>query len=166
MFNVTYSFVDGRSKQGSEITSEHFGVNSLAHRANYGANSYFDDVVAAVGANVIRYTGGTVSEQYFFLDTPNNNGTNLAGITKFLDFCAATDSKAIIVLPTGRYFDDTTRGLADTAQVEIETFVKNLVTHYFETNGTTNPAEIAEIVCGVLDEWCTGDSPDIFVQAG
>lgn len=99
-------------------------MHSLFHRGEFTAGSEFDQVVEAVGSQIIRYPGGTVTEQYFdpanphgrddvvavLHDNPGNPPTrDVPGITPFLDYIADQDRAAIIVLPTWRCFDTTTR---------------------------------------------------------
>ena len=148
---VDYIYDQSWISTSETLTNDHFSMHSLFHRDVFEAGSKFDQVVDAIGSGIIRYPGGTVTEQYFdlahpfgqddvvaaFHNNPNNPPTkDMPSITPFLDYVAEKDLSAIIVLPTWRYFSDfnTTTGefTAATEQI-IRDFVEDLVTHQLET---------------------------------
>ena len=70
----------------------------------------FDEIQSSVGSQLVRFPGGTMSEQLFDYAHPNatsavaSNGAILQLITpdQFMDYCAATQTRATINLPVAQ----------------------------------------------------------------
>ncbi|WP_166416490.1 hypothetical protein [Cochlodiniinecator piscidefendens] len=106
-------------------------------------------MIDAVGTNLIRFPGGTLSETHFDPANPNPGpNAHLTRITDFLDYCSETGSDAVIVLPTYKYFDPNTGDITASAEAEITAFIKNLVEHSYETNPSSGSVQIAAIEIG------------------
>ncbi|RMF38788.1 MAG: hypothetical protein D6754_06790 [Alphaproteobacteria bacterium] len=92
-----------------------FGANFLAGRDSLTGT--FADKAAALGATLLRYPGGGISEGSFDLANPDamppaNNGS-IDGLSRFLAHTAATGQQAALVIPTKRYADNPDQGVAD-----------------------------------------------------
>ncbi|WP_306114810.1 MULTISPECIES: cellulase family glycosylhydrolase [unclassified Roseovarius] len=131
-YNVRYDF-EGGATVGSVIGAEHFGTNYLFHHDRVGADSTFPEIMDRVGIDLIRYPGGTVTEEFFDLSNPTatlqpsilgRNDRDVTPIQEFLNYAAQSGSKAVIVLPTYRYFDQDTREIDPAAEAIIKDFVR------------------------------------------
>lgn len=131
-YNVRYDF-EGGATVGSVIGAEHFGTNYLFHHDRVGADSTFPEIMDRVGIDLIRYPGGTVTEEFFDLSNPTatqqaslfgRNDRDVTPIQEFLEYAAQSGSKAVIVLPTFRYFDQATREIDPAAEDIIKDFVR------------------------------------------
>lgn len=120
------------------IDESMFGVNTLFNRDDANPTAFWNAYDQS-GANLVRYPGGTITEQYFDLSKPeqtvcNNYFDIVAGaakvqtsttfsFTSFLKDVSEAGDQAVIVLPTYRYFDQETRTLAVGAEKIIRDFV-------------------------------------------
>ena len=144
------------------LSSDHLGANLLFHSDRVTRNSDFDEVVAKTSVNFIRYPGGTISEEYFDIANPNSTdqsnvidiltGTrnvrtrdDLVALEGFLTYSNAISSRASIVLPTFRYFDQYTGQVSQEAEAEIRTFIRNLL------NDVYGPTK--NLVLEIGNEW-------------
>lgn len=189
---------------GETIQDQHHGVNLLFHNDEVDADSDFRDVVDAVGAQTIRYPGGTITEEYFDLANPNApiqtnvidemhgavtvRSRDVLTLTEYLNFIAETDSTPVICLPTYRYFDLATGQIVPTAEAEIKTFIRELLTdqygqadnvsieignEFYQSKFQWTDAQFAQLQ-GQIAEWIhqeakdlgLRDEIDIFAQAG
>jgi len=146
---------------GPRISDENFSTNFLIHKDVAFNGSNFDKTIENTGANFIRYPGGTVTEEYFDLGNPNRETSvnaldELSGVNNprireieplddFLDFCDEKELKAVIVLPTYKYFDQETREISSQGKAEIRKFVRELFA------GAYGDAEIFALEIG--NEW-------------
>lgn len=152
-YNVRYDFVGGATV-GSVIGAEHFGTNYLFHHDRVAADSSFPEIMDRVGIDLIRYPGGTVTEEFFDLDNPTatvqsstfgRNDREVTPIQEFLNYAAQSGSKAVIVLPTYRYFDQATRQVDPAAEAIIKDFVRAVLA------GDYGDAEVSGFEIG--NEW-------------
>ncbi|WP_131725644.1 calcium-binding protein [Rhodobacter capsulatus] len=120
------------------IDSSMFGVNTLFNRDDNNQAAFWEACQRS-GTALIRYPGGTITEQYFDLENPdatvslnyfdiaagasNVQTTTNLGFSSFLVNVANAGDQAVIVLPTYRYFDQETRTLAAGAEEIIRNFV-------------------------------------------
>ena len=132
-YRASYNFRGGETV-GSEIGSEHFGTNYLFHHDKVDVNGTFPQVVDRVGVDLIRYPGGTITEEFFDLANPTASVQSstfgradraVTPIQEFLQFIGQTGSEAVIVLPTYRYFDQVTRQIDPAAEAIIKTFIRS-----------------------------------------
>ncbi|WP_158964432.1 hypothetical protein [Chachezhania sediminis] len=145
----------------ARVDSAQFGVNFLFHSDIAQIGGEYHQVVNQTRAGVLRYPGGTISEQYFDPGNPDAatardvvailtgapvvETRTTEGLGDFLAFCGTTGRAATIVLPTYRYFDPGTGGLAAGAEAEIKGFVTKLIA------GVWGHADIHSIEIG--NEW-------------
>ena len=101
---------------GPTITQALFGLDVEARGVEDTGASSVGVVLASHAGTVLRYPGGTPTENAFDLanpDRPNPTGifdgkaTVLTPLSRFLEHAAALDAGVAIVLPTARYFDAT-----------------------------------------------------------
>ncbi|WP_299847549.1 calcium-binding protein [uncultured Roseovarius sp.] len=128
----SYKFQGGNSV-GSVIGADHFGTNYLFHHDRVEADSTFPQVIDRVGIDLIRYPGGTITEEFFDLANPTatvqpstfgRSDKTVTPIQEFLNFAQQSGSAAVIVLPTYRYFDEATRQIDPAAEAIIKSFVR------------------------------------------
>jgi Ca2+-binding RTX toxin-like protein len=152
MRNVSFKYQATRG--GTAVLDDHFGLNILSHRDNVSETGKYAHTAEAVGATVIRYPGGTVTEAYFDLRNPdaasgtsyfNGDPANLIPLSDFLDYAHDAGKSAIIVIPTYRYFNQQTGQVTATAEAEIRSFIRDVV------GGTYGRAEIKGFEIG--NEW-------------
>ena len=161
--NFDYSSEYSNPSDTAEVTNDHFGVNYLFHHnevsdANEGPTD-FEEVVVKVGSDVIRYPGGTVTEEYF--DPANPNGTTgistfdddpITGLTPlddFLQYAADNGKDVIIVIPTWRYFDSTQPdNISGASKAEIRAFINDVLTDPRVTSG-----EVTIVGFEIGNEW-------------
>jgi hypothetical protein len=133
--------------QSSELTSLHFGTNMLFHTDRVTPNSDFSQLIENLGIELIRFPGGTIAEQFFDLQNPNNTSTpnlldilngsarietrSVVPLSEYLNYMERTDGVPTIVLPTFRYFDQDTRQLSAAGAIQIRDFVINLINGEF-----------------------------------
>lgn len=193
---ATAEYVYSPSLDRSPVTGNHFGTNILTHRDDLTAGGNFDKVTNLIGSTLIRYPGGTVTEDYFDLTNPDKetglnltvskSPVNLIPLSSFLDYAHDEGKAVIIVIPTFRYFDDETRTVLESAEGEIRTFVRELLSGEYgeaEINGfeignewyqerfNWTAAEFGQlqskIAAWISDEMeGYADQPNIYVQAG
>lgn len=130
--------------KGSEITAAHFGMNIVLGYERFGSQPWekFDEIQSAVGSHSVRFPGGTMSEQLFDYAAPNAtsavaaNGNILQLITPdaFLDYCAATQTKATINLPVAQLLTEGRIGVRD-FDVSKAGLVRDYVHHLLEKAG-------------------------------
>ncbi len=153
MASINYKY--SPSPDRSAITSNHFGTNILTHRDDVSQDGRFDKVTNLIESTIIRYPGGTVTEDYFDLTNPDQetalnltvsqSPVNLIPLSSFLEYANAAGKAVIIVVPTFRYFDGATRTVLDNAEGDIRTFVRELI------SGKYGDAEINGFEIG--NEW-------------
>jgi RTX calcium-binding nonapeptide repeat (4 copies) len=99
------------------VTNSHFGTNLLIHRDRVSdtSDTNYEDLVNLVQNNIIRYPGGTVTEQLF--DPANPDATSavdiinggdpktLTPLNDVIAYAAETGAELVIVIPTWRYFE-------------------------------------------------------------
>lgn len=126
--------------KGSEITAADFGMNIVLGYERFGTQPWekFDEIQAAVGSQVVRFPGGAMSEQLFDYSNPNatsavaSSGAILQLITPdaFLDYCAATQTKATIDLPVMQLLTINKYGYRDfdvTKADEVRSYIDHLL---------------------------------------
>ncbi|KIC48212.1 calcium-binding protein [Tateyamaria sp. ANG-S1] len=146
--NNTVTFVIENLGAASEtLGEEHFGANMLFHADRTDEGSDFVNLIEDSGITSIRYPGGTIAEQFFDLSNPNQEFVSnyfdvragrpnietreVLPLSDYLEFVHGIDGQVTIVLPTFRYFDDTTRTLSSNAEAEITQFVTALLNGEF-----------------------------------
>ena len=115
MQNVSVS-VSAGVFSGETISADHFGTNFVY--AWDRVDGTFDDRAEDLGTSLIRYPGGTVTEQYFDPANPNASigyrtdadGTVVAKtvepLDEFLTYLSENDISGLFVLPTLRYLPE------------------------------------------------------------
>ena len=195
-YRVNYNFQVGE-KVGSEIGAEHFGTNYLFHHDRVNADSTFPDIMDRVGIDLIRYPGGTVTEEFFDISNPTATvqsslfgrpDRDVTPIQEFLEYVGQSGSEAIIVLPTYRYFDTTTREIDPAAETEIKAFVRAVLAgdygnaeikgfeignEWYQDKFDWNAAEFGELqskialwIDEVVQENGEWSDVDVYAQAG
>ncbi len=120
------------------------GTNMLFHTDSTNSGSDFREVIEKVGTNFIRFPGGTIAEQYFDITNPNATyqanildvyeGTteirsrDVLPLSEYLSYKNELDGDPVIVLPTYRYFDLTTREIKPEAEADFRGFIRSLMT--------------------------------------
>ena len=132
------------SSRGSEITAADFGMNIVLGYERFGSQPWekFDEIQAQVGSQAVRFPGGTMSEQLFDYSNPNatsavaSNGAILQLITPdaFLDYCAATLTKATIDLPVMQLLTEDKYGSRDFDPSKADE-VRSYIDHLLEKAG-------------------------------
>jgi Ca2+-binding RTX toxin-like protein len=140
---------------GTVVKTDMFGVNCLIHRDNFTPSGNLPTTIEQVGASTVRYPGGTVTEDFFDLTNPNRTSgvgyfsgkfeKSLVPLQSFLSYAEHAGKKALIVLPTYRFFDLLSRDANASAKAEIQSFIFDLV------SGKFGSAAIAGIEIG--NEW-------------
>ena len=153
MLYATYQYQMSNSR--TSVSSDMFGVNTLIHRDNLGDTGKLPETIDKIDATVLRYPGGTVTEEFFDLSNPNKTtGTSrftgklesdLLPLSDFLSYAAQADKEVLLVLPTFQYFDPVTRGLTPGAEAEVRSFIRNLL------SGVYGQASISGLEIG--NEW-------------
>ena len=102
---------------GTTASDDLFGTNFLFARDGAwtpGAISQpYQAFASEVGLSTMRYPGGTMTEDLFDMENPNNTGNPVAGqkglvpLTSFLEFAGSINASATIVIPTYRLFTNT-----------------------------------------------------------
>lgn len=140
MSSVALTFAPAARTFETEVTRQHFGLGYEA-RLSLAPGSSVTTVIDGLAGSLLRYPGGTQTETYFDPSNPDNphpanifDGDETAsffeGISDFMRVVAAQDMAAVIVLPTGRYFDKTAVAngyLGADAEDQITTFIRNLL---------------------------------------
>jgi Ca2+-binding RTX toxin-like protein len=127
-----------------EITTENFGINFEARGTSSIHGSAVEGILSDFPGSIIRYPGGTPTENYFDLSNPDNSNpqgifaggssTEFTPLSQFLNFASTQEMSVAIVIPTFRFFDkQNTAGdyLKPSARSEIYTFVTKLVAGQF-----------------------------------
>ncbi len=116
-------FVTPYAARGSVITSAEFGMNLVLGYERFGTLPWekFDEVQAAVGSHSVRFPGGTMAELLF--DYANPEATTavtsagkvmqLISPDAFLQYSAATGTKATIDLPVRQLLTNAAYGIRD-----------------------------------------------------
>lgn len=93
--------------QRAQITSSHFGSNLLITNIPTGSVTFsassLPSAILSLGATSLRYPGGSVTEQYFSMENPNNTrggGNGLIPQSEFLSYCSKIGAEANMVIPT------------------------------------------------------------------
>ena len=149
------------------VSADHFGVNFLTHKNHLSdpgdtpTNS--EKAVALVGTNILRYPGGTITEDHFILTGHSSSSTtslydnetrDVIALDKFLEYDADHGKDVIIVLPTGRYFDGSEEGMIkSSADGELRQFIKELYDMDAVKNG-----DVKIIGFELGNEWYQGPS--------
>lgn len=190
--------------QSSELTSMHFGSNMLYHTDRVDKNSDFSQLIDKLGIELIRFPGGTISEQFFDLANPNIVvSPNLLDIldgrervetrtvlpfSDYLSYMQEVEGIPTIVVPTYRYFDQESRQLSASGEVQIKEFLRNYVSgvyghfdqaifelgnEWYQTNFNWTveefgyfQAQMALVISGTLDELGVRKDIKIFAQTG
>jgi len=151
----------GAATRSVRVSDDLFGVNFLFHSDRAEIGSDYHQVMGRTGTGVLRFPGGTISEQFFDPSNPDADlGRNVVdlmhgsgsaetrtteGLSDFIGFCGSEGYAATVVLPTYRYFDLKTRGLTAGAEAEIKDFITKL------TAGEFGDADVHSIELG--NEW-------------
>ncbi|MCG7492516.1 type I secretion protein [Thalassobius sp. Cn5-15] len=122
----------------NEYTEELFGANILASRDQIGADGTFDEKVAALGIDHIRYPGGSLTEDYFDLTDPDKASAidpdtgrevELLPYSEFMAYAEENDIDVTVVLPTRNYLsaEDDASGhrTAEVDEDALRTFVRD-----------------------------------------
>ena len=101
---------NGVAAGATEITAQHFGLNFVPDYERIGDLGWqsYDEVVANMGAQVLRYPGGVFSETLFDLRNPNVSEINMPDgslkkvmpLHDFLAYCKSVGVGASVVIPT------------------------------------------------------------------
>lgn len=140
------------------ISKENFGINFEARGTSSLNQSSVHGVLSDFPGSLIRFPGGTPTENYFDLTNPNNrNPTGIFGgsgstaftpLSQILDFAETHDMSMVIVIPTFRFFSKQAVAsdyLTATARSEIYNFVIDLLA------GRFGPANVSALEIG--NEW-------------
>lgn len=103
---------------GETISSAMFGGNFLFDRDRVGANGTFDDVADNLGVTNLRYPGGSITEDYFDIENPNNTTTTdsngnvvvLMPLDEFMAYAGSAGNSVTIVIPTRDFLSNDTDG--------------------------------------------------------
>ncbi len=195
-YNVSYEFRGGDTV-GSVIGAEHFGTNYLFHHDRVGEDSTFPEIMDRIGMDLIRYPGGTVTEEFFDISNPTANtqessfgrkARDVTPIQEFLEYAEQSGSKAIIVLPTYRYFDAETREIDPAAEAIFKDFVRDVLSgaygnaqiegfeignEWYQTRFDWTAAEFGELqskigfwINEVIEEQTEWASTGVYIQGG
>jgi len=115
---------DQSTLQGEVVTAKHFGLNFIYGYERVGDLPWekFDEIVEAVEASVVRYPGGSVTENFFDIQNPNateitlSDGTvrKVIPLNQFLAYTNSNNINPIIVIPTKMSLTETyTQGHRD-----------------------------------------------------
>lgn len=118
---TTYTHSASATAIGAAITTNSFGSN-LVWKEQQGfdpVGTGAEALRAAAGVEVLRFPGGTVTEDTFRLDDP----ADLAVLQSFFDYAGGAGVDAVIVLPTYCYFTEDGAGLSVAERAEIATFI-------------------------------------------
>lgn len=116
-----YAYSASATSVGAAITTNSFGAN-LVWKEEQGfdpVGTGVEPLRAAAGVEVLRFPGGTVTEDTFRLNDP----ADLAVLQSFFDYAGAAGVDAVIVLPTYTYFTEDGAGLSVAERAEIATFI-------------------------------------------
>ncbi|MDO6732814.1 calcium-binding protein [Marinovum sp. 2_MG-2023] len=140
-----------RNSGGAEYNIDRyiFGVNTLFHNDSVATGSDYNEVIDRVNPTVIRFPGGTITEEYLDLTDPNRttafnnldvisgNGNprarSVTALNAFMENAEQNNASVLLVLPTYRYFDQSSRGLTPQAEQEIKVFVRNVLNDNYGT---------------------------------
>ena len=139
MIDTFFTYIASGAR--AAVTSDHFGIGFLTHKDSVQDSAKFRTTVGDIGATVIRFPGGTVTEEYFDPANPDKPVSNslftqgrsspMTPLSEFLNYAMETNRSILMVIPTYRYFDQTTGGILEGAEAEIRTFVRNLLTEKY-----------------------------------
>jgi hypothetical protein len=105
-------YLNAQSLGANEYTQELFGANVLSSRDQIGEDGTYDEKVAALGVEHIRYPGGSLTEDYFDLRNPDKetaidpdtgNTVELLPYSEFMSYAEDNNIDVTVVLPT-RYY--------------------------------------------------------------
>ncbi|MBI1169952.1 hypothetical protein GC209_01015 [bacterium] len=132
------------SAMGGEISATDFGMNIVLGYERFGSKPWekFDEIQSQVGSQLVRFPGGTMSEQLFDYANINatsavaSNGAVLQLITpdQFMDYCAATHTRATIDLPVAQLLTAGKYGSRDFDVTKADE-VRSYVDHMLEKAG-------------------------------
>ncbi|MFK7945178.1 MAG: calcium-binding protein, partial [Paracoccaceae bacterium] len=112
--------------------------------------SDFLQVMDQIDTNLIRFAGGTISEEHFDITDPDatrvtnvmhlihpeliperTNGVpitrTVTPLSDYLNYVNEIEGDPVIVLPTYRFFDQETRGITSNAEADIREFVRDVL---------------------------------------
>ncbi|SMX28228.1 Bifunctional hemolysin/adenylate cyclase precursor [Pelagimonas phthalicica] len=123
-----------------DVTSAHFGSNFLFDQ-DFNPDgtiegNWYDQVTDAAHTQTLRFPGGTITETQFDLN-------DTAKLEEFLSYCSANGHKAMIVLPTFRFFDPDSPN-SNYLESDAETIIKNFVQTVLDLADAQNPKVIIE----------------------
>ncbi len=186
--------IDVNDTSSDPISPDIFGANFIVGKDSFSGT--YGEKVLELGATVIRFPGGGVSESSFDLSDPDNLPENMYGdvetLSNFLSFCAENGIKPVIVIPTkiwkylgieegveqvSEFIDRLTSGeFGDTSGLTIE--IGNEYWNDFEDNITgtggdtklpgLSAAEYGEIASALIEaiEHSAREPVDIAIQTG
>jgi hypothetical protein len=146
---------------GALVTETLFGANTLFHLDTYEQDSELNKIVSSANISFLRYPGGTVTEEYFDLKNPNSienenfiqvldgnlspNSRKITPLSDFLHYCDQVGMSPMIVIPTYRFFNQSTKTIYESAESEIKEFISSII------NGKYGDVEIRGFEIG--NEW-------------
>lgn len=130
--------------KGSVITAANFGINLVLGYERFGGQPWekFDEIQSAVGSQDVRFPGGVESELLFDYANPDATVTiapdgsvrQLIAPDAFLDYCAASGSRATFNLPVMQLLNGARYGARDFDAAK-EDEVRAYVAHLLEKAG-------------------------------
>lgn len=144
-----------------------FGGNFLFHRDVISEEGGLSQIYSDLGVGIIRYPGGSVTEEYFDLSEPNRTSTydertgdlvELVPISRFFDFASENNLHVTIVLPTKNYLgivrDSNGDRFPDFDTQEIKDFIT------FAVSGSYGDARIQAFEIG-NEYWGSGEMTSV-----
>ena len=129
------------------VSANLIGSNLLFHNDDLSSGADFEKVTEQFELGILRYPGGTITEEYFDLTNPNASdsynildlleGTtnirkqSVIPLSDFLEFAHNKSIDPAIVIPTYRFFDPSSGGVLPDAEAEVRTFIRSLLTGEF-----------------------------------
>jgi Ca2+-binding RTX toxin-like protein len=155
---VSTSALDSETFFNQRVSQENFGINFEARGISLLSGQPVESVLTNFSGTILRYPGGTPTENYFDPSDPDNprpNGifsesdtADFLPISEFIGVARSQNMSVAIVIPTYRFFDKENAGgdyLKPTARAEIYAFVTDLMAEKF------GRAEISALEIG--NEW-------------
>lgn len=121
---------------GQKVDPRLFGTNMLSHQN--APDAAFTNALNLIGANSLRFPGGTVTEKEFSIRDPNATvglgGSSLVPLDRFMEYAHSNQLSATIVIPTRALLagapDDSgaiTRGIDLAELAATRDFIKDLL---------------------------------------
>lgn len=107
----------GTTARGSVISDAHFGLNFVADFESIGSRPWdrFDDIVANLDLQSLRYPGGITAETVFDYRNPNQSSvmgadgttTKMTPLISYLEYCNREGINPTIIVPTAVFLTPT-----------------------------------------------------------